>query len=95
MGRVLGVAFAVLGTVAVNGLIVARLFIDFPLHAALGWVMITIASLMIIFGIWVSPRRQVSIDPVPEWRVGEWIGWILITTVFGVVMLALSPILDR
>ena len=92
MVRGLTLAWAVLATVAVNGLIAARLFVPFSLHTALGWVMIGLAGTMFAGGAVLIARRRAGVVG-PPFRVGEWALVTALTAAVGAGMLALAPVL--
>ena len=92
MFRALTIAWAVLATVAVNGLFVARLFVPFSLHSALGWVLIGLAGTMFAGGAMLIARRRTG-RAVPRFRVGEWALVTALTAAVGAGMLALAPVL--
>jgi hypothetical protein len=92
VARALTIAWAVLVTVAVNGLIAARVFVPFPLHTALGWVMVGLAGALLAGGAVLIARQRAG-PTEPRIRVGEWALVTALTAGVGVGMLALAPVL--
>lgn len=85
----------VLGTASTNGLFVARLFVPFSVNAALGWVMVGWAVVLLALGSVLAARRRAGIA-TPAFRFGEWAALTALTTLAagsGVALTALAPAL--